>query len=147
MSLSRSHKNIHAPRVEINIVPLVDVALVLLIIFMVTATFIKSAGMHIQLPTSSMAQAGSQVKKDLVIGVNKTGDFIWEGAAVSPSKLSANLRAYAQKFGTNGRITLQGDERAAHGKVVEAMTIAQEAGFSRLMIAAKRDIRKVGYAY
>lgn len=147
MSLSRSHKNVHAPRVEINIVPLVDVALVLLIIFMVTATFIKSAGIHIQLPTSSMAQAGTQVKKDLVIGVNKAGDFIWEGAVVSPTELAANLRNYADKFGTNGRVTLQGDENAAHGKVVEAMTIAQEAGFSRLMIAAKRDSRKVGYAY
>ncbi|MHB1457437.1 MAG: ExbD/TolR family protein [Armatimonadota bacterium] len=147
MSLSRSHKNIHAPRVEINIVPLVDVALVLLIIFMVTATFIKSAGMHIQLPTSSMAQAGTQVKKDLVIGVSRAGDFIWEGAAVSSGELAANLHSYAQKFGTSGRITLQGDERTAHGKVVEAMTIAQEAGFSRLMIAAKRDARKVGHAY
>lgn len=146
MSLSRSHKNIHAPKVEINIVPLVDVALVLLIIFMVTATFIKSSGMRIQLPTSSMAQPGTQIKKDLVIGVSRTGDFVWEGNVISASDLAVNLRDYAQKFGTNGRITLQGDERAAHGKVVEAMTIAQEAGFSRLMIAAKRDSRKVGYA-
>jgi biopolymer transport protein ExbD len=93
-----------------------------------------------------MAQPGTQIKKDLVIGVSRAGDFIWEGNVVSASDLAVNLRDYAQKFGTNGRITLQGDERAAHGKVVEAMTIAQEAGFSRLMIAAKRDSRKVGYA-
>lgn len=147
MSLSRSRRNERSPRVEINIVPLVDVSLVLLIIFMVTATFIKSAGMHIQLPTSSMAQAGSQVKKDLVVGVSKSGDFLWEGAAVSGTELASDLRSYAQKYGTDGRITIQGDERAAHGRVVDAMTMAQEAGFSHLMIAARRDSRKAGNAY
>ncbi len=53
---------------DINVTPLVDVMLVLLIIFMVTATFIKTAGMHIQLPSSSATRAGGQAKRELVVG-------------------------------------------------------------------------------
>lgn len=143
MSLYRSGKKIESPRVDINIVPLVDVALVLLIIFMVTATFIKSAGMHIQLPTSSTAQAGGNIKKDLVIGVSKEGDFLWEGTAVSSHDLALKLQNYASKYGTDARITIQGDHRASHGKVVDALTMAQSAGFSKLMIAASVDMRKI----
>ncbi|MHB1000334.1 MAG: ExbD/TolR family protein [Armatimonadota bacterium] len=147
MSLSRSSKNEHVPKVEINIVPLVDVALVLLIIFMVTATFIKSAGVNIQLPTSSSAQAGGQQpKKEIIIGIDKDGSLLWEGTEISDAELTSVLQDHAKKFGTDGRVTVQGDERAAHGRVVQAMSIAQQAGFSHLMIAARREVRKAGNA-
>ena len=137
MSLSRSHKPANGPKVEINVVPLVDVSLVLLIIFMVTATFMKSAGMHIQLPTSSVAQAGSQVR-EIVIGIDAGDELLWQGSVVSANQLAGELRKEAGAFGTGSRIVVQGDERASHGRVVEAMTLAQEAGFSKLVIATHR---------
>ena len=139
MSLSRSHKPTSGPKVEINVVPLVDVSLVLLIIFMVTATFMKSAGMHIQLPTSSTAQA-SQQAHEIVIGVDAHDSFLWQGSAVSADQLAGQLQREASSSGTGSRIVIQGDERASHGRVVQAMTLAQEAGFSKLVIAARKDI-------
>jgi len=140
MSLSRSRKSDSGPKVEINVVPLVDVSLVLLIIFMVTATFIKSAGMHIQLPTSSVSQMGEKVRRELAIGVDARGTLLWQGAPVTDDGLAAALREDAREFGTRSRVIVQGDERAAHGRVVRAMTLAQEAGFSRLVIAARKEV-------
>jgi len=145
MSLSRRHKSVNGPKVEINVVPLVDVSLVLLIIFMVTATFIKSAGMHIRLPSSSAAHAGEKANRELVVGIDSGGTFIWQGAQVADGKLAAALQGEARTSGTESRIIVQGDTRAPHGRVVRAMTIAQEAGFSRLVIAAQKEARKDEY--
>ena len=92
MSLSRSHKPTNGPKVEINVVPLVDVSLVLLIIFMVTATFMKSAGMHIQLPTSSKATAAAQEKREIVIGVDAHNSLLWQGSVVSADQLAGELQ-------------------------------------------------------
>lgn len=142
MSPLRSGRKHDMPRVEINIVPLVDVSLVLLIIFMVTATFIKSAGMHIQLPTSSTAYAGNQAKKEIVVGISSNGEFLWEGSKVSASQLQTNLMDYAKKNGTDVRVTIQGDKMAAHGRVVDAMSMAQRAGFGKLVIAVRVDSKR-----
>ena len=142
MSLSRSRKSESGPRVEINVVPLVDVALVLLIIFMVTATFIKSAGMTIQLPSSSAAHASPQIKRELVIGIDAKGVFLWDGTPVDDFTLAGLLEKDARECGTDSRITIRGDSRAEHGRVVRAMTMAQEAGFSRLVIAVRQEANR-----
>ena len=60
MSLSRSRRIDSPPKVEINIVPLVDVALVLLIIFMVTATFVKTSALQLRLPPAPSRYARSR---------------------------------------------------------------------------------------
>jgi len=144
MSLSRSRKVETPPRVEINIVPLVDVSLVLLIIFMVTATFVKTSGMTLQLPTSATTQLAGAVKRELVIGVMANGSLRWGTAAVSEAALAAALRDEARQYGTESRVTVQGDARAAHGRVVQAMTLAQLAGFSHLVIATQREQKDDG---
>lgn len=144
MSPFRSARKHDTPRVEINIVPLVDVSLVLLIIFMVTATFIKSAGLNIQLPTSSTAYVASQAKKELVIGISRDGEYLWNGSPISPIRLQEELMDYARKYGTEVKVIIQGDRRAAHGQVIDAMSMAQRAGFGRLVIAVKVDTKREG---
>jgi biopolymer transport protein ExbD len=140
MALSRTHKDESEPKVEINIVPLVDVSLVLLIIFMVTATFIRAAGMHIRLPTSSMGRTSGQIREEIVVGIDAGGRYLWKGCAISDDSLAAALRHEARRCGTDTRVTVQGDMRATHGRVVGAMTMAQEAGFSRLVIATRKEV-------
>lgn len=144
MSLSRARKTEVSPRVEINIVPLVDVSLVLLIIFMVTATFVKTSGIRLQLPTSTATQQAGKTKREVVIGVAADGAFRLGDAQVSEAQLDAALRREAVDYGVESRITVQGDERAAHGRVVRAMTLAQLAGFSRLVIATRQEQRDRG---
>ena len=137
MGLSRIHREHPAPEVQINVVPLVDVSLVLLIIFMVTATFVRTAGMKLELPQSSVTRAAGESKRELTIGVSAGGAFSWNGTAVDDRDLAAALRTEAARFHTDSRITLRGDARAAHGRVVEAMSMAEEAGFTRLVIATR----------
>ncbi|MHB9131587.1 MAG: ExbD/TolR family protein [Armatimonadota bacterium] len=139
MSLARSRKHLPEPKVEINVVPLVDVSLVLLIIFMVTATFIKTAGMHLQLPTSSLTQNGGAAKHDIVIGVGPDGALLWQGNPLQDGQLASVLQQEAKAHGVETRVTIQGDRRAMHGRVVQAMTIAQQVGFSHLVIATKQE--------
>jgi len=139
MALSRSARHENAPKVEINIVPLVDVSLVLLIIFMVTATFMKNTGMNLNLPSSSVTQTNPEAKRELVIGVTTSGTFLWENVPVDDKQLAVGLLNEAKQHGTESRVTVRGDARAMHGRVVDAMTLAQTAGFSHLVIATKKD--------
>lgn len=138
MSLSRGRKSDIPPKVEINVVPLVDVALVLLIIFMVTTTFMKSAGVHIQLPSSATTRAQPEAKADLVVGIDRQGTFFWDNTPVSDRALTALLANAARTQGTDCRVIVQGDARAAHGRVVAVMTLAQQAGFARLVVATRQ---------
>lgn len=140
MSLLRSRNSESEPRVEINVVPLVDVALVLLIIFMITTTFVKSAGMQIKLPTSSATQVSSENKREIVIGIDAAGAFVWEGSVVTPEQMESALRREASEFGMDIRVIVRGDERTSHGRVVQAMSMAQDAGFGNLVIATQRQV-------
>jgi biopolymer transport protein ExbD len=139
MSLSRSPKQPVVPKAEINIVPLVDVALVLLVIFMVTTTFEQTAGIGMQLPTSESARQVEPEEREVVIGIAADGTFTIDGAPVSDEELAADLRGEAAARGVDSRVTVQGDKRAAHGRVVKAMTLAQLAGFSKLVISTKLE--------
>lgn len=141
MSLSRTREGEPPPKVEINVVPLVDVALVLLIIFMVTATFVKTTGMRLQLPSSSSARPMETPKRELVIGIDREGRFSWCGTSVTDVGLADELKQEAAANGTRSRVTVQGDTRAEYGRVITAMTSAQEAGFTNLVVAMRPDTR------
>lgn len=139
MSLSHSRRGPIDPKVEINIVPLVDVALVLLIIFMVTTTFEKTAGMRLQLPTSETAQQVAPEQREVVIGIAADGAFSFNGIQVNDEELAAGLRYEASARGVESRVTVQGDKRAAIDCMVRAMTLAQLAGFSKVVISTKLE--------
>jgi biopolymer transport protein ExbD len=141
MSLARGRKHEHHPKVEINIIPLVDVALVLLIIVMVTATFSARAGMPIQLPTSSATRAAAQQPHDIVVGVDRKGGYYWQGRLVSDAAMNALLAREMQVYGPTSRVIVQADTRTAHGRVVSIMTLAQQAGFARLVVATQQSRR------
>lgn len=139
MSLSRRRPAEPAPAVEINIVPLVDVALVLLIIFMVTATFVTNGGFRFTLPASSATLAGDAPTHELVIGVARNGQLYWNGLPVDDARLAAALQDEAARHGATSRVTIQGDTHAEHGRVVAALTVAQEAGFTQLVVATQPE--------
>src|SRR5476649_1317151 len=110
---------------EINIIPLVDVMLVLLIIFMVTAP-LSIGGIKVDLPLSKAK--GANVDEDrIVLSVNKGGDYYLEKQHIPEVGLEAKFKAiyeYRQKK----ELYIRADQGVAYGKVVYAMSAAKLAG-------------------
>jgi biopolymer transport protein TolR len=117
------------PLADINVTPFVDVMLVLLVIFMATATLLVP-GVPVDLPKTK-AQALAQDQEPLTITVKKDGRIYLQDKAISPADLAARTAAIA-KIGYDQRIFVRGDSEVAYGRVVEVMGILHEAGFTKV---------------
>lgn len=114
---------------EINVTPLVDVMLVLLIVFMVTAPLLIPQSLGVKLPKTESVQ--SPVNRDLVrLLIKPDGTLALDGKATSDQALKATLTAKADdpKF----QLQVEADENLKYGRLAEVMALAQGAGVSRL---------------
>lgn len=115
------------PRPEMNVAPLVDVVLVLLIIFMVVTPQME-AGAAIELPTATHLDARKPKKEPFIIGVAKDGKVFFEKNAVPSTDLVADLEKL--KASDPGRaLRIKGDYRAAYRDVRQVFRTAQAVGF------------------
>src|SRR6202171_263547 len=121
---------------DINVTPLVDVMLVLLIIFMVTATLIKS-GVKVDLPRASAQQMEHQEEK-LVLTITRDRRVYLGNAEIPPAdlerKLSSNARIQKEK-----ELYLHADRSLPYGQVVEIMAVARRAGVESLGMITDPD--------
>lgn len=129
---------------EINIVPLVDIMLVLLVILMASSTAIldpgqgEGAGIRVNLPTASASEEMSSIDDQLVVAVLADGEVVARGEQVSLERLGEIFAEEAAK--SSGRLVLvQADETARHKRVVEVMEAARKAGLANLAIATQPD--------
>lgn len=118
-----------APMSEINVTPLVDVMLVLLIVFMISASVLVS-GVNIELPKTD-AKALPTQSDPLTISVDRDGRVFIMDSEVTLDSLVPRLTAIAQN-GYDERIYLRGDEGADYGNVMKVMARINSAGFSNL---------------
>jgi len=114
---------------EINVTPFVDVMLVLLIVFMVTAPLL-TVGVPVDLP-KTRAPALGQEREPLSITVKRDGTIFLQKEPVAQSALVEKLTAIAAN-GYNQRIFVRGDDRANYGKVMEVMGLLASAGFTHI---------------
>jgi len=114
---------------DINVTPLVDVMLVLLIIFMVTAPLIQQ-GVKIDLPKTKAAQMDDK-KHNLVLTIDKTGQIFLDDVNIPLEKLQDTLAANA-KVKNNEELDIKADRALAYGVVVDVMAKAQAAGVTNL---------------
>ena len=119
-----------APMAEINVTPLVDVMLVLLIIFMVTAPLLVT-GVPVELP-ESRANALDQKDKPVEIAINKEGATFIDGTEVPPSELAARLGelAAAQDADKPKQIMLRGDTSISYGQMMRVMGELNRVGLN-----------------
>jgi biopolymer transport protein ExbD len=124
------------PVVEINMVPLIDVMLVLLIIFMITAPLMTHA-VKIDLPKAdSIAQ--TQETKHIDLAIDADGQFFWDGAFVSRDQLRQNLQQIAAEM-QQPELHVRADQNVPYRKVAEALADAAKAGVSRIGFVSEAE--------
>jgi|APDOM4702015159_1054818.scaffolds.fasta_scaffold71298_1 biopolymer transport protein ExbD len=127
---------------EINITPLTDIFLVLLIIFMVTTTAIAEAGQDrggfkVNLPKGGKGESG-EIPRDLVVAILADGRAVVGGKVQDDAALAHTFDASA-KLNADTVLVVQADEGVPHGRVVAVMEAARAAGLSRLAIATRAE--------
>jgi biopolymer transport protein TolR len=124
----------YRPMSEINVTPLVDVMLVLLVVFMVTAPLL-TVGVPVDLPQTA-APPINEPKEPTVISVNKEGEIFIQETAVPIDGLIAKLQAIT---GANPDAVLyvRGDKDINYGKILEVMSLISNAGFHKVSLVAE----------
>jgi biopolymer transport protein TolR len=132
------HRKHHRRRVmsEINVTPMVDVMLVLLIIFMVSAPLL-TVGVPIDLP-QSQAKNLDQDKEPLTVSVNDKGQVFLQNAEIDSNELVPKLQAVAQaRGGTEARVYVRGDRKVDYGTMMRVMGRLSGAGFHRVALVTE----------
>ncbi len=118
---------------EINLAPMLDVVFIMLIFFVVTASFIKEAGIDVDQPTAK--EAVSQQTRNIRITISKNNEISIDNRLVDSRTLRANIqRLHAEN--PNGGIVIQADKHSQNNSLVQVMDAARQAGVYDISIAA-----------
>ena len=129
----------YRPMSDINVTPLVDVMLVLLIVFMVTAPLL-AVGIKVDLP-QSQARPLAEDQEPLSITLTASGKIFLQKTEIGLDELVERLRAIAENR-TDRQIYVRGDASLAYGKVIAVMGRLNAAGFSKLALVSAPPKRK-----
>jgi biopolymer transport protein TolR len=125
----------YRPMAEINVTPFVDVMLVLLVVFMVTAPLL-TVGVKVDLPKTDAPTLEGQ-DEPLAVTINSEGQIFIQDTKVELKELAPRLIAItASKPGT--RIFIRGDQNIAYGRIMEVMAALNGAGFSKVALVAEQ---------
>jgi len=118
---------------EINVTPMVDVMLVLLIIFMITSPMLV-AGIEVDLPKTDSAAVSGQFKP-LVISVDKEGGLFLFESKIEQKDFIAKLNEITKEK-TDARIFVKGDKNVSYGTIVDVMARIHNAGFTKVALVS-----------
>lgn len=124
----------YRPMAEINVTPFVDVMLVLLVVFMVTAPLL-SVGVPVDLPKTEAA-ALNNPDEPLVVSINAKGEVFLMDSKTEMENLTARLEAVTGQ-NPEARIFVRGDKGIAYGKVMELMGRVSAAGYRKVSLLAE----------
>jgi biopolymer transport protein TolR len=128
----------HGAMNEINMTPFIDVMLVLLVIFMVTAPMM-TAGVPLDLPQSKAGPLNVDTKP-ITVSIKATGQVFLGEAELKDDEIVPRLTASA-KQGPDERIFVRGDKRVDYGRVAQVMSIVTGGGFKRVALVTEPDQR------
>jgi len=138
MSFGRLERSAGAqPMSEINVTPLVDVMLVLVVIFIITAPLLASS-IKLDLPKSDAARP-NEAPQYVTLVVDKAGQAFLNDQPVSGDQLDQRLRQSAA-LNPDTEVQLRADEAVPYGRIVEVMGIAQKAGLNRIGFVADAPV-------
>ena len=126
---SRFRRRRFAPIADINVTPMVDVMLVLLVIFMITAPLLQ-VGVPVDLPKTSAQQVGGK-DEPLIVSVNSKDEVFLGETKYELPELSTKLKAvYGEK--PDQRVFIRGDKAINYGRMMEVMGVVIDSGFRQL---------------
>ena len=132
---SRGRRGRYRPLAEINVTPLVDVMLVLLIIFMVTAPLMTS-GVSVDLPKTDAKPLNTD-SQPLTVSIDAGGKIFLQDQELQLPDLVAKLQAIAQND-QDRRIFVRGDKDLAYGRIMEVMGTITQGGFTKVALLAEQ---------
>jgi biopolymer transport protein TolR len=135
MNARRGGRARYRPLAEINVTPMVDVMLVLLIIFMVTAPLMTS-GVSVDLPKTNAQQLNSD-SEPLTVSIKADGSIFLQDQGVDVGDLVAKLQAIS-KNNPDRRIFVRGDKDLAYGRIMEVMGTITQGGFTKVALLAEQ---------
>jgi biopolymer transport protein ExbD len=124
-----------APIVGINVTPMVDIMLVLLIIMMVAATYIVSQALKVELPRT--ATSDETVSKTYAVTILKDGQYRFNDKPITLAGLGEELKA-AKRATKDVNVVITADQAALHGHVVGVIDLAKVQGITKFAINVER---------
>jgi biopolymer transport protein TolR len=132
----------YRPMAEINVTPLVDVMLVLLIVFMITAPMITS-GVNVNLPQANAKPVNSDAKP-ITITVNAQDQIYLQNSQVQLSNLVATLQQISQN-NSDQRVFVRGDKDVSYGDMLQVMATITQGGFTKVALLAQQPTPAQGH--
>jgi biopolymer transport protein ExbD len=117
---------------SLNITPLIDVVLLLLIFFMISTTFVAQPGINVNLPKTVSSE--KRVGEEMIVTMTKDRSIYLNEKKTDEKYLLEKLKAEYDK-NNNVLLVIKADKEVSHGRVVEVMDLAKQAGISRQAIA------------
>jgi len=124
----------YAPLAEINVTPMVDVMLVLLVIFMVTAPLL-TVGVPLDLP-KTRATTITEPKKPVIISLNREGEIFIGNERITPDQLESRLTALAAED-ANRLVYIRRDRTNTYAQLMDTLGEVNHAGFSKVSLVAE----------
>lgn len=135
-SARRGRGGRRGPIGDINVTPLVDVMLVLLIVFMVTAPLL-TAGVPIDLPQTAAPELKVE-SKPITVSINTAGEIYLGEDPVTLDTLLASVATAAGETGTDQRIYIRGDATSDYGVIMQVMGALADAGYGRIGLITRQ---------
>ena len=119
---------------EVNVTPMLDVVFIMLIFFIVTASFVKEAGIDVNRPDAATAER--KERGNILVAITETNQIWINKRQVDPRAVRANIeRMHAEN--PQGSVVIQADENSKSGLIVQVMDAARLAGVYEVSIAAE----------
>ena len=132
----RGKRTREQPQSEVNMTPMLDVVFIMLIFFIVTATFIKEAGIQVERPDTTTAE--SQDDAAILIAISET-DEIWIDRKERDPRTVRSIIERLHAENPKGSIVIQADEGSTHETLVIVMEAAKAAGVTNVAIASDNE--------
>ena len=126
-------ENDDEPMAAMNFIPLIDIALTLVIILMVTTVFVRAPGVNLKLPETATREGAPETNKDLTLVVSSGGAIYMDGQPQTEAVIKAKLKSIAARD-KNARILLKGDREVQYKRMMDVMDMVRQSGLSRVVL-------------